>query len=121
MRHARILRWGGPVLLAASCLATTGCIHNHYYGQAVPVCDPATGTTQYGAVCEVPAGGAVVSQAPGRTTTIGSPSRVVINSEPIGTRPFARGVTRFPWSRSPEQGLATTRVEGGLNDDTTTQ
>src|SRR5262245_15992087 len=99
MRHARTRRWGSRLVLAACAAGSTGCIHNHYYGQAVPVaCDPApvtAGTTQLGAVCEVPSGSAVVAQSPGRVTTIGAPSRVVINSEPMGVRPYQRAGSRF--------------------------
>jgi hypothetical protein len=117
MRHARIMR-GGLGLVLASGIASAGCTHNYYYG-ALPACGPTTtpaGTVQYGQVCEVPTqvvgGGSVLSQVPARSSIVGPrPPRVVI-SEPTGS---GGGL----WRRSdPESSLATTRVEGALDDPT---
>src|SRR5690349_7934658 len=112
MRHVRATRWGGRAMLAVGLLGSTGCIHNHYYGQ-LPACAPATSTATAGAVCEVPQAGSglVIAQTPTRTTVVGLPSRVVINSEPMGTRPPTRGAGRFPWQRTEPEAVAT-RVEG---------
>ena len=118
MRRARFPR-AGLALLLTGLTASTGCTHNYYYGNAVPVCTPGAvvvpGAAPYGSVCEVPTqvgGGTVVAQGPVRSTVIGPmPPRVVV-SEP-GTRP------RFGWQRSdPESGLATTRVEGAIDEPT---
>jgi len=123
MRHARRWRAGLGVLLAGS-VSLSGCTHNHYYGASVPVCGPTVvGSTaadgpEYGAVCEVPnqvvSGGSVVAQRQPGVTVVPAPKapRVVV-SEPHGS-------SRLAWRRSdPEDGLATTRVEGGALDDPT--
>ena len=125
MRHARRWRAGLGVLLAGYA-SLSGCTHNHYYGASVPVCGPtvvgSTGAdgSEYGAVCEVPnqvvSGGSVVAQRQPGVTVVPTPKapRVVV-SEP-------RGGSRLAWRRSdPEEGLATTRVEGALDDPTVTR
>jgi hypothetical protein len=126
MRHARRWRAGLGVLLAGYVSLSSGCTHNHYYGASVPVCGPTVvGSTgevgsEYGAVCEVPnqvvSGGSVVAQRqPGVTVVPGPKAPRVVVSEP-------RGNSRLAWRRSdPEDGLATTRVEGALNDPTVTR
>lgn len=111
MRQARYFH-GGILLLLACSLGAAGCTHNYYYG-AVPNCAP--GTVQYGSVCDVPAtnGGATVAQNGTRSSAVGSTPRVVM-SEPAGPR--------LSWRRSdPETGVATTRVEGAIDDTTTTR
>ena len=126
MRHARRWRAGLGVLLAGYVSLSSGCTHNHYYGASVPVCGPtvvgSTGAdgSEYGAVCEVPSqvvsGGSVVTQSPAGAMVTAAPKapRVVV-SEP-------RGGPRFAWRRSdPENSLATTRVEGALDDPTITR
>ncbi len=123
MRHARRRRAGLGVLLAG-CVSLSGCTHNHYYGASVPACGPtvvgsiAADAPEYGAVCEVPnqvvSGGSVVAQRQPGVTVVPAPKapRVVV-SEP-------RGNSRLAWRRSdPEESLATTRVEGALDDNTT--
>lgn len=121
MRQAQaVLRRLGWSVLAGWAAVSTGCIHHHYYGQGgVPVVEATPGavSSQYGAVCEVPQGGAVIAQTPGRITTLGSPSRVVINSQPIGGQAFGRRSARNAWQ---PQGVAT-RVEGGLDDEAITR
>ena len=123
MRLPRFAR-GGSVTLLAGVIGSAGCTHNYYYGN-VPVCGPTAtlppGTVQYGAVCDVPTqvvgGGSVVTQAPPSTTVVAGarPPRVVV-SQPIA------GPQRFPWRRSdPDGGLATTRVEGALDDPSITR
>ena len=125
MRHARRWRAGLGVSLAGYVVSLSGCTHNHYYGASVPVCGPTVvGSTadgaEYGAVCEVPnqvvSGGSVVARPQVGTTIVPAPKapRVVV-SEP-------RGNSRLAWRRSdPEEGLATTRVEGALDDPTVTR
>jgi hypothetical protein len=126
MRHARFLRGGLAVVLAGWILGSLGCTHNHYYGNAIPVCGPTTvpGTVANGAVCEVPTqvgGGSLVAQGQGRSTIVsGVPMnsgvrapRVVVSEPSDGPR-FGR------WHRAdPDTGLATTRVEGAYDDSTT--
>lgn len=120
MRRALMTRWGAVIVLSGGILASTGCIHNHYYGTAaMPVCE-APLTTQVGAVCEVPQGSALVAATPGRVTTIGSPSRIVVNSDPLDAQPIQRGASRFAWRRSDDP-LTTARIEGGVDEDTTTR
>ena len=125
MRHARRRRAGLGVLLAG-IVSSSGCTHNHYYGAAMPACGPTvagqtvTDGADYGAVCEVPnqvvSGGNVVAGRQAGTVVIPAPKapRVVV-SEP-------RGNSRLAWRRSdPEEGLATTRVEGALDDPSVTR
>src|SRR5207253_7701712 len=120
MRHVRTKCGGLVVVLAvAGSIASSGCTHNYYYG-ATPVCGPTTvtpGVVTYGEVCEVPTqvvgGGTIVASSPLRTSpTLGGPRppRVVV-SEPNGRE----GGWRRP---DPESSLATTRVEGQLDDPT---
>lgn len=113
MRQARFLH-GGLLFLLAFSFGSAGCTHNYYYG-AVPACPPGTpGAVTYGSVCEVPpsSGGTVVAQgsAGARPSVVGTAPRVVV-SEPSGSR--------FPWRRSDPEGIATTRVEGALDESTT--
>lgn len=123
MRLARIAR-GGSVALLGGVIGSAGCTHNYYYGN-VPVCPPATtvapGVVQYGASCDVPTqvvDGSSATQSPSRSSATNGalPPRVVV-SEPI------IGPPRFPsWRRTdPDSGLATTRVEGALDDPTVTK
>jgi hypothetical protein len=114
----------GFLLAVAGSIASSGCTHNYYYG-AAPVCAPTTvtpgaGVVTYGEVCEVPTqvvgGGTLVSSTPIVTTPIlggPRPPRVVV-SEPNGRS----GGWRRP---DPESSLATTRVEGALDDPTLTR
>lgn len=109
-------------LLFAGLCATSGCTHNHYYYPTpgvvgTPVMGEVT-TIHYGDVCDVPqsAGGAVVAQGAGRTTILPAPAgtRVVVS------QPQARG-PQMAWRRpAPESGV-TTRVAGGIDDDSTLQ
>jgi len=112
--------------LLAGYVSLSGCTHNHYYGASVPACGPtvvgsiAADAPEYGAVCEVPnqvvSGGSVVARPQAGTTIVPAPKapRVVV-SEP-------RGNSRLAWRRSdPEESLATTRVEGALDDPTVTR
>jgi hypothetical protein len=122
MRQARFKRGTLGVLLAG-WVGSAGCTHNYYYGTAPTACLPGTtivpGTVQYGSVCEVPpkvvGGGTVVASSPGVrssvVTTAPAGSRVVV-SEPTNR-------SGLSWRRSdPESNLATTRVEGSLDDET---
>jgi hypothetical protein len=121
MRQAQTLRVAAWIALAGWA-GTSGCTHNHYYGNAVPLCpQPATVTT-YGPVCEVPtqvAGGTLLAPGTGQTTVVATaprPSRVVV-SEPRDGVPLLRGRGRLGWRQSDPDTLATTRVEGDLGDD----
>jgi hypothetical protein len=127
MRHARFLRGGLGVFLVGWSFGSVGCTHNHYYGAAVPVCGPSPvavpATVSNGAVCEVPTqvDGGLVTQGTGRATIVnsapsysGSQAPRVVVSQP------SSGLRLGRWQRAnPESGLATTRVEGALNDSTT--
>jgi hypothetical protein len=110
----------------AGWVGSAGCTHNYYYGTVPTACAPGTtttivpGTVQYGSVCDLPGrlfggGGTVVAASPGvRSSVVASapPNSRVVVSEPANRS----GLT---WRRSdPENGLATTRVEGALDDET---
>ena len=127
MKQARKIRWIA-LLAMVGLVGNLGCIHNHYYGYpaatvgapAVSVCDTPIGTitasnpttnprVNVGDVCEVAPNGTVVSQNGSRAS--GGQARTIV-SQPIGSG-------RLAWrSRSPES-LATTKVEGAYDGDTT--
>ena len=136
MRHARTSRAVLGGMLALTAAASTGCTHNYYYSGSGPgPCAPTTvipgtvgtlpstrdaNTYSYGEVCDVPtqvyggassAVGTPISTAP--ILSANRPPRVVV-SEPT------RGGSRFGAWRpmDPESNLATTRVQGGLDDPT---
>jgi hypothetical protein len=127
MRHARSLRRVCGVILAGCTVGLAGCTHNHYYGNAVPVCGPVTtvpGSVASGSICEVPTqvgGGTLIGSGQGRSTIVadapfysGSRAPRVVVSEPSGGSRLGR------WHRAdPEAGLAQTRVEGEYTDSTT--
>lgn len=136
MRYVLVMspRRVAEALLATAFLALgPGCTHNHYYGYDACGTAPTTvlpGTVQYGSVCEVPSkvigGTPSVVSAPSIVSTpsisagtpIGArakPPRVVV-SEPLGR---GRG---HAWRPSdPDSGLATTRVDGALDEPTLTR
>lgn len=115
MRQARFFH-GGVLLLLAGSVGSAGCTHNYYYGAAPPCAPGAPGAVAYGSVCDVPAasGGSAVAQNGTRSSAVAStPPRTVV-SEPSGPR--------LSWRRSdPEASIATTRVEGAIDDPTTTR
>ncbi|WZP00603.1 hypothetical protein EP7_002251 [Isosphaeraceae bacterium EP7] len=126
MRHrtSRPLR-GAPFLAACALAASAGCTHNHYY-TALPVCGQpaalASATMSEGSLCD-PAGEVV--NAPVSSSVVGRPvivtvpprtSRVII-SEPTAA-PAGRGGSKLSWRRNnPDESLATTRIDGNLDDD----
>ena len=125
MRHPTRRRGGlrRPAALAAwLAAASAGCTHNYYYGTP-PACPPTAttitpGVVRYGEVCEVPTvvgGGNTVASAPSTVSPGLSgprPPRVVLSESNDGG-------FRSAWRRSdPEDSLATTRVDGALNDPT---
>ncbi len=130
MRHDRILRGSLWVGLAFGAIGSTGCTHNYYYtspagspcapATLVPATPVASSVTQFGEVCEVPTrvvgGSTVVASVPvvaPPVLTGPRPPRIVL-SEPGGNR------LKTPWRRyDPESSLATTRVDGNVDDDTT--
>jgi hypothetical protein len=131
MRRARILRWSTGVLLAA-WIGSAGCTHNYYYGTTPVACAPGTTTgapatvTAGSSICDLPSqlfgrsNSTIVAASPGVQTNVtstappsASASDVVV-SEPAN-RP------RFTWRRSdPESSVATTRVDGALNEEDST-
>jgi hypothetical protein len=95
--------------------SATGCTHYHYYGAPPPmICEQPAVVAQrpvlvpYGSVCEVPPGGTTaVAEAPRRGE--------VIISRPQGGSAGRRG-SRFAWHKPDPESLATTRIEGGLDE-----
>ena len=101
--------------------AATGCVQYHYHQDAVlPGCGE-PGVVRYGERCEVPPvveGGEVFVQVPPAGTTreviIEPPisSRVIVGGpRSSSNRPLAGG-----WQRRDPANIATTRVEGGVDD-----
>jgi hypothetical protein len=119
LRRRRFL---GILSAGALAVAGWGCQQPPcYYYYGCPPCTPAvpaTSAAQYGAVSEVPTqvveGGTPLDDDSGRLSTAGGSQaepRVVV-SEPVN-RP------RRSWRRpDPESGIATTSVEGAIDDTT---
>ena len=144
MRRRRAIRFGA-VFAIAGLGPGLGCTHNHYYytspGAVLPAgtlnnCDPApigtpvssaaTGQPALGAVCDEPPlaqRGSLVAQNPARTTPIVSNAARPIGAGPIYSQPNGRLGRRaggLVWRGSnPESSLATTRIEGAYDDETT--
>jgi hypothetical protein len=125
MRRARISR-AAVLFVLAGFAGATGCTHYHYYGAPPQVigapqpiiCEPQVqaqrqpAVVQYGSVCEVPpvsSGSPFVAAPPRRSEVIVSRPQ----GAPSGRR--ASG-SRFAWHRPDPENLATTRVEGGLDE-----
>lgn len=122
MRHARNLR----LIILVGLALSTGCTHNYYYGNAVPVCEApavigsAPVAYSYGEVCEVPTrvdgGTVVVAEGSARAKPIVTvrepPARVVI-SEPTLRQ---RSSGRIGWRGRNESGGATTQISGALEE-----
>jgi hypothetical protein len=119
MRRAQSPRIGALIALASLAVGP-GCIHNHYYTTPLAGCEGTTTAVRVGSVCEVPSQ-VVVSGAPaadpGRTTVLANAAplrgRRVLVSEPL-----SRGSGRLGWRPSGPETLATTSVDGALDDDT---
>lgn len=126
MRPARKFRTAAPLMMALAGIGgSTGCTHYHYYGtpsqiMATPqpvICEPQAqrqpAAIQYGSVCEVPpasSSGGILATAPPKRSE-------VLVSRPQGSASGRRaGGSRFAWHRPDPEGLATTRVEGGLDE-----
>ncbi len=113
-RHQRRIGLASTIL-GLAC-AQVGCCQ-HYYAQPALGCPPVAAqpsAMRYGSVCEA-TDGTVVGQTPSRSSTIAdSPRPRVVVSEPNGGRLAGRS----GWRRTDPEGLATTRVEGALDDET---
>lgn len=124
MRRNRIRRITATALLAALPGAAGCATHYHYYGDAVPVCETPAGSAPLvvqvppeGAICEVP-----VDRPPTLVTAVplpvGSSSKVVV-SQPQGARRVASSPgMRYAWRKPEPDSMATTRIEGGIDDST---
>jgi hypothetical protein len=135
MSRAPNLRRALGILIMAWAGAS-GCIHNHYYGTGMPGCPPIGQpvTTQVGSICDVPTGQVIVSN-PSSSRTISSnvtaqplaegtavasngQPRVVISQPAFGPPSIGQSTSRLKWRRPDPESLATTKVEGGLDDTT---
>jgi hypothetical protein len=128
MRHAQFSRRVCGFILAIWAVASAGCTHHHYYGNALPACGPVAtvpATVSNGSVCEVPTvgGGPLFGRARSGATIVSSAPyyqgarapRVVV-SEPSNGPRLGR------WhAKDPESSVATLRVEGAEADPTATR
>jgi hypothetical protein len=127
MRHRPSrTRSRAPFLAACALAASGGCTHNHYY-TALPVCGQpaalASATVSSGSVVCDPApeviGVPAVSSVVGRPVIMNGPPRTsrVIISEPVAGGSSRPG-SKLSWRRSnPDESLATTVINGNLDDD----
>ena len=124
MRHVRFLafcrrRLLGVILAGELAFTGMGCHQNYYYyGDACPPGTPVPSTVRAGPVCDVPTevveGGTKLADGSSRSTVVSgavssNSSRVVVSepSEPA----------KVAWKRSdPDGSLATTSVQGTVND-----
>ncbi len=116
MRRYGIRRFTALAVLATLCGAA-GCTQYHYYGNGGP-CDMPPGARPVviqsppaGDVCEVPprSGTTIVNNSP-------SGGSQVLVSQPQGVRNADAAGSRFAWRRSDPESMATTRVEGGIDE-----
>lgn len=110
----------GALVVLAYLAGTSGCTHYHIYGNQVPVCEAPAAVAaqprlvhQYGAVCELPPAGA----APALVTGLPGSGPVLV-SQPQGPLRLFGGGSRFAWRRPDPQSIATTRVDGNIDDST---
>jgi hypothetical protein len=121
MSRAKSIRVAALIALAGVG-GLTGCTHNYYYGSVPVGVAPSTGmaVNHYGEVCEVPnSGGQVIVQNQGQPSYIvaPAPSRVVV-SEPQGASPMRSSRSnRYAWRKPDPETVATTRVEGAIEND----
>ena len=122
MRHAPPRRVGTWLLLAGIA-GGFGCTQNFYY-PAPMTAGPVESAVGTGAVCEVPTqvdGGTLMAQGSGRTTVVsGAPtaSRVIVSQPRDGGGTLLSGASA-PWRRSATSSIATTRVDGALDSEST--
>lgn len=148
MRRSRSIR-SGALGAAAVLAVGAGCTHNHYYyttpgTMAVPGaavgCDPvapgaviSSTAPSVGAICDVPAqaqpgamasqpGAMVAQNGPGAAPIVSRAARPIaprpIYSQPAG-RPGLRGGSGLVWRGTQPENLATTRIEGAYDDEST--
>lgn len=115
--RCRPARPGLSTLIVGWALVQAGCCH-HYYSGPAPGCPPVAvarpSAVRYGEVCEAPAGTIVGQGAVGSTPIAAAPRPRVVISEPNGSRLAGRS----GWRRADPENMATTRVDGALDDDT---
>jgi hypothetical protein len=124
MRKARFLgflkRTIVPATLASGlAFAGLGCHQHYHYYNSDPCAPgaPVASTMRSGTICDpqtsVVDGGTTVADGPSRSTTVSGgqtkSSRVVV-SEPGGLSRFS------PWKRTDVDSLATTSVQGSVDD-----
>jgi hypothetical protein len=140
MRRSRAIRFGA-LWAVAGLAGGTGCTHNHYYYNTpgtvsapgmIGACDPMPPGTvisstapSVGAVCDVPPAGqpgAMVAQNAPRTSPIVSNAARPVNPQPIYSQPSGllgrRNGNGLVWRGSQTESLATTRIEGAVDDET---
>lgn len=123
MRRTGNFRRVLEAVLIGTIFGSVGCTHHHYYytGTASAACPPtvsSTGVTN-GAVCAIPeTGGTVVSQSARPATVVssgGRPPQVVVSEPKSGL------MGRWRSRGSEVDSVATTTVEGGLEDESTSR
>ncbi len=135
--HPRKVLW---IIVLGWVGASSGCIHNHYYGTGAtfPGCPPGTQpvTTQIGSICDVPSGNVVVSGAtssrtissnvgPQPATAGGSypmnqSDRIVISQPAIGPPSIGQFSNRIksPWKRPDPEAPPIIKAEGAYDEST---
>jgi hypothetical protein len=138
MSRAANLRRALWIVVAAWAGSSTGCIHNHYYGTALPGCPPvgqSLTTQQVGSICDVPSGQVIVTnpsspsrtissnvtpQPPTQGASIASKSSpgVVISQPSYGPPSIGQSSGRFKWRKPDPEAPPVLKAEGGLEDST---
>jgi hypothetical protein len=112
--------------MLAVLAGATGCTHNYYYGNAVPLCpEAAAPVTTFGQLCEVPtqvSGGTVAGTVTSQPTIVASaprPRRVVV-SQPRDGEPL-RSSGRLSWRQTDPESIPTTSVSGAFDNESRTR
>lgn len=131
MRRKRVIGFG---LISAGLVAmSTGCTHNHYYyttpgavgvpgdpcaaPQIISSARPVMNTPVVGSICDQPPQGSMASR---NDPIIVNNGPTITPGTPIQSRP--KGKSRrggLAWRSATPENLATTKIEGQFDDDST--
>ena len=115
MSTARLRKTALAALLTTWVGVQSGCCHHYCMNQQANPCAPLAAqpsVIRYGAVCEAPSEGTVLSGTPRSVVSADAPRpRIVVS------RPGSGGLAQGGWRRADPESLATTRLEGAIDDE----